>query len=87
MLANELQALAAAAQARPPLADILPTMTMACLLFVGEADARYSAVQDCAKHLANAILLSLPAVDHPAGFMRSDLVLPHVTKFLATVCA
>lgn len=84
VLVNDLQALAAAAQARPSLVDVLPLMTMPCLLFAGKADARYPAVQDCARYLTNATLVSLPGVDHPAGFLRSDLVLPHVMKFLAT---
>jgi pimeloyl-ACP methyl ester carboxylesterase len=85
VLANDLQALAAAAQERPALEDVLPTMAMPCLLLVGEADAQYPAVQECAKHMAHATLISLPGLNHAAGFMRSDLVLPHVTKFLATV--
>jgi hypothetical protein len=54
VLANDLQALAAAAQERPALEDVLPTMAMPCLLLVGEADARYPAVQECAKHLLHA---------------------------------
>jgi len=85
VLANDLQALAAAAQERPALEDVLPTMAMPCLLLVGEADARYPAVLECAKHLAHAAIASLPGLNHTAGFMRSDLVLPHVTKFLGTV--
>jgi len=56
-----------------------------CLLLVGEADARYPAVQECAKHMARATLVSLPGCNHATGFVRSDLVLPHVMRFLATV--
>jgi pimeloyl-ACP methyl ester carboxylesterase len=85
VLANDLQALAAAAKERPALEDVLPTMTMPCLLFVGEADARYPAVLECAKHMAHATLALLPGCNHAAGFLRSDLVLPHVTRFLSTV--
>jgi pimeloyl-ACP methyl ester carboxylesterase len=87
VLANDLQALAAAAQERPALEDVLPTMTMPCLLLVGEADVRYPAVQECTKHMAHATLVSLPGCNHVTGFVRSDLVLPHVTQFLATVRA
>ena len=87
VLANDLQALAAAAQERPALEDVLPTMAMPCLLLVGELDARLSAVQECAKHIAQATLVSLPDLDHVAGFMRSDVVLPHVTRFLGTQLA
>jgi pimeloyl-ACP methyl ester carboxylesterase len=85
VLANDLQALAAAAKERPALEDVLPTMTMPCLLFVGEADARYPAVLECAKHMAHATLALLPGCNHAAGLVRSDLVLPHVTRFLSTV--
>ena len=74
-----------AAQERPALEDVLPTMAMPCLLLVGEADARYPAVRECAKHIAHATLVSLPGCNHVTGFVRSDLVLPHVTQFLATV--
>jgi pimeloyl-ACP methyl ester carboxylesterase len=87
VLANDLQALAAAAQERSSLEDVLPTMTMPCLLLVGEADARYPAVQECAKHLTNVTLVSLPGCDHVTGFVCIDLVLPHVMQFLATVRA
>jgi pimeloyl-ACP methyl ester carboxylesterase len=84
MLANDLQALAASAQDRPALEDVLPTMAMPCLLLVGESDARHPAVQECAKHIADATLVSLPNLDHVGCYVRSDVVLPHVLRFLAT---
>ena len=43
MAQNDLQAIAAAAQDRPSLEDVLPQMTMPCLLFVGEADPAHPA--------------------------------------------
>jgi pimeloyl-ACP methyl ester carboxylesterase len=85
ILANDLQALTAAAQERSSVEEVLPTMPMPCLLFVGEADVRYPAMQVCAKHIAQATLISLPGLNHVATFIRSDLVLPHITRFLATV--
>lgn len=85
VLANDLRALAAAAQERPALEEVLPSMAMPCLLLVGEADARYPAVQECAKQIAHATLVSLPGCNHVSGFGRSDLTLPHVTRFLASV--
>jgi pimeloyl-ACP methyl ester carboxylesterase len=85
VLANDLRALAAAAQARPSLEDVLPTIKVPCLLLVGEADARYRAVQECAKQLPHATLATLPGVDHDAALARSDLVLPHVRSFLGNV--
>lgn len=87
VLDNDLRALAAAAQERPALEDVLSTMTMPCLLLVGEADARHAAVQECARHIALAKFVSLPGLNHATGLMRSDLMLPHVTKFLTTLPA
>jgi pimeloyl-ACP methyl ester carboxylesterase len=85
VLANDLQALAAAAQERPSLDDGPSRMTMPSLLMVGDADARYSAVQECAKRMPDATFVALPGCNHVTGFVRSDLVLPHVTQFLSTV--
>jgi pimeloyl-ACP methyl ester carboxylesterase len=85
VLTNDLRALAAAARERPALDDVLPSIAMPCLLLVGEKDARYPAVQECARHLAHATLTSLPGLKHTDSFVRSDLVLPHITRFLASV--
>jgi hypothetical protein len=35
--------------------------------------------------LGDGTFFSLPECDHVAAFARSDLVLPHVTEFLAKV--
>ena len=85
LLTNDLKALLALTQDRASLADVLPTMLMPCLLFVGETDPRLSQVQECIKHISNVTFFSLSACDHVAAFARSDLVLPHVTTFLAKV--
>ena len=82
ILRNDLQALAAAMHDRDSLEDMLPTMTMPCFLFVGEADPRCPKVQACVKSMPNATFVSIPALNHAQANMRSDLVLPHVTKFL-----
>jgi pimeloyl-ACP methyl ester carboxylesterase len=87
VLDNDLRALAAAAQERPALEDVLSTMTMPCLLLVGEDDARYAAVQECARQIALAKFVSLPGLNHATGLMRSDCMLPPVTKFLTTLPA
>ncbi|MDY7578443.1 alpha/beta fold hydrolase [Herbaspirillum sp. RTI4] len=81
--ANDLQALAAAAQhSRPSMEALLSGMDMPCLLYCGDADARHEAVQRFASSLAQGQFASLPGVSHFAGLMRSDLVLPLVTAFL-----
>ena len=84
-LDNDFRALAAAQQDRPSLEDILPTMTMPCLLYSGEADGIFPQVQACVRHMPNAELVSFPGLNHPEGFYRADAVLPHVMEFLADV--
>lgn len=85
VLANDLRALAAAAQVRPSLEDVLATWTLPCLLYAGQADPRYVAVQACARRLRHATLVTLPGVDHSGGFLRSDLVTPPLMRFLAAL--
>ena len=83
LFANDFQALAAAQQDYPSLEEIIPTMTMPCLLYAGENDATYYAkTQACAQHLPNATFVSLAGLDHIAAFRASTLVLPYVTTFL-----
>jgi pimeloyl-ACP methyl ester carboxylesterase len=66
-------------------AEILPTMTMPCLLFAGEADPIYAENKECIRSMPNVTFFSLPGLGHADALFRSDLVLPHVTQFLATV--
>ncbi len=82
---NDLEALLACAQDRPSLEAVLPTMTMPCLLFVGETDGRYPQVRACEQQMPDVTFFSLPGLAHPEARVRSELVLPHITKFLATV--
>jgi pimeloyl-ACP methyl ester carboxylesterase len=85
MLANDAEALIAASVDRPGLEEILPTLTMPCLLYVGEADPVSQLAARCVGLIPDATLVTLPGLDHLAGMYRSDLVLPHVTAFLASV--
>ena len=74
----------AAAQDRVSLESILPQMSMACCLYVGEAD-RLSPLDDvkaASRLIPGARFFSLPGVDHLQGMVRSDLVLPRVMPFL-----
>jgi pimeloyl-ACP methyl ester carboxylesterase len=82
---NDLQALMVMTQDRPSVAEMLPTMTMPCLLFAGEADPRLAQMRECTANLSNATLFSLPELDHVGTFLASNLVLPHVQAFLAKV--
>lgn len=83
----DFDALLAVAVDRPNLEDVLPTMTMPCLLYVGEQDEVFSQVNQCAKKIPGVHLVTLPGLDHGQAVTRSDLVLPHIRRFLETVDA
>lgn len=86
--ANDVQALIALRTQRlasPGFAEILPKMTIPCLVFAGEADPVYPANKEFAARMPNATFFSLPGLNHPEAYFRSDLVLPHITQFLKTV--
>ena len=88
LLTNDMQALIAVRTQRlasPGFAAILPSMTMPCLLFAGEADPAYPANKEFVTRMPNATFFSLPGLGHSDTLFRSDLVLPHVTRFLRTV--
>ena len=87
MVTNDLQALAAAAQTRLSLEEVLPQMTMPCLLFAGEADPWYPLIQDNARRMPKATVVSFPGLGHADVTRRADLVLPQVTQFLRAVMA
>jgi pimeloyl-ACP methyl ester carboxylesterase len=90
LVQNDVEALVAFRRKRgtfPSHEAILPTMTMPCLLFAGEADPNYAGVKECVQHMPNATCFFLPGLTHAETFFRSDLVLPHLTQFLATVPA
>ena len=88
LLKNDAEALLACRITRiaePGFADILPTMTMPCLLFAGDKDPVYPEVTACIEHMPNVRFFSIPGLGHCETFFRSDLVLPHVTECLAAV--
>jgi pimeloyl-ACP methyl ester carboxylesterase len=65
------------------MAEYLPTLTIPCLLYAGKEDTYpHSRAKACAEIMQNARFLSLPGLNHETAFHRSDMVLPHVIKFL-----
>lgn len=85
MLANDPQALIAATNAprgTDDMGDILPTMTMPCLIYVGEADGFFAGAKECMQHLPNATFVSFPGLDHGQTSRAGHLVVPHVAEFL-----
>ncbi len=60
-------------------------MIMPCLVYVGDEDTFYEPAKECARHLPNASFVVLPDCNHVEALLRSDVVLPHVMTFWATV--
>jgi pimeloyl-ACP methyl ester carboxylesterase len=60
-------------------------MTMPCLLFAGEADPVCEENRRCIRSMPNVTFFSLPTLGHVDALVRSDLVVPHIKQFLATV--
>jgi pimeloyl-ACP methyl ester carboxylesterase len=85
VLENDLHALAAAAQERPSLEDVLAKVEMPCLLFVGEADSRLQAVRECAALIKNAIFESFPDLSHVGCYWSGETVARSVSRFLLGV--
>lgn len=88
LLSNDITALIALRTARLASAgfvEVLPEMMMPSLVFAGEADPVYRANKEFVVRMPNATFFSLPGLGHAETYFRSDLVLPHVTRFLRTV--
>ena len=85
LLTADLEAFLAMTQDRPSLEAALPTMPMPCCLYVGEQDPVYPAVKACRQQIPQVTFVSLPGLTHAQAFIRSDLVLPEVIKFLHAV--
>lgn len=83
--ANDLEALHALTQDRPDNSDIIPTLTMPCLVFAGEEDTMYEDIKRSAEQLPNAEFLSLPGLNHGQAVRFSQDSLPRVKSFLARV--
>jgi pimeloyl-ACP methyl ester carboxylesterase len=75
---------AAAAEHHGFMAELL-CLTIPCLLFAGDAAPEHAGMALAARQMARTTFVSLSDATHAEGFSRADLVLPHVTQFLATV--
>ena len=64
---------------------ILSASSLPILVYVGEEDEYYARVKEVATWIpeSNLTFFSLPGLEHWSGFYRSDLVIPHVRKFLS----
>jgi hypothetical protein len=85
LLTNDVEALDAARVDSLGFADVLPTMTMPCLLYAGSADPAYAVIQATVAEMPNVESFTLNGLGHAEGLLRSDLVLPKVREFLRSV--
>jgi pimeloyl-ACP methyl ester carboxylesterase len=67
----------------PKAEEVLPRVTIPCLIYVGETDPWYQKAKECAGLIPNATFFYLLGLGHVETFGLSDLVLPHIKKFLA----
>jgi pimeloyl-ACP methyl ester carboxylesterase len=65
--------------------DLLPSITVPCLLYAGERDPMHDGVKEAAKHIQNASFVSIPGLMHTETFVHSDFILPYVKRFLSSV--
>jgi pimeloyl-ACP methyl ester carboxylesterase len=65
--------------------DVLPTMTMPCLVYVGEDDPRLDAITRAAALMPNVTFFTLPGRDHSGTHQDVDAVVAHAVPFLAGV--
>ena len=84
-IANDVVAMDACRVDSLGFANILPRMTMPCLIYAGSADPIYPVVEATVAEMPNVSFFTLPDLGHAEGFLRSDLVLPRVIEFLGSV--
>jgi len=79
---GDLEAYLAMAQDRTSIETVLPEIEMPCCLYAGEADPVFAEVKSASKSISSVNFFSLPGLTHLQTFVRADLVLPRVSKFL-----
>jgi pimeloyl-ACP methyl ester carboxylesterase len=86
LLRNDIKACMALTRKRresPSFEEVLPTMTMPCLLYAGDADKVYAAVKQCSVLIPRATFVSFPGLNHVATLFHVELVVSEIRKFLA----
>jgi pimeloyl-ACP methyl ester carboxylesterase len=69
--------------AGPKVEEILPLIKTPCLIYAGENDPILDAARECARRIPGAIFVSFPGLNHLQRFEHSEVVMPHIKKFLA----
>jgi hypothetical protein len=63
-------------------ADVVGKIAVPVLCYAGTADPIHEPARQSAAQIRGAKFVSLPGLDHIAAGCRSDLILPHVERFL-----
>ena len=58
------------------------SISVPCLLYAGTADAIHDSARESGSQIAKCQFISLPELNHPQAWVRSNLVLPEVQQFL-----
>jgi pimeloyl-ACP methyl ester carboxylesterase len=66
----------------PNFEDVLPTMTMPSLVYVGEDDPRFASISDAVALMPNVTFFTLPARDHSATHRDAPAVIAQAVPFL-----
>jgi pimeloyl-ACP methyl ester carboxylesterase len=85
LVANDSEALIAQRLQRKALEGfdaLLPTLSIPCLLMVGEADATYASVHACSRMIPNVTFVSIPSRGHMGSFLHRAEVVAHLRQFL-----
>jgi pimeloyl-ACP methyl ester carboxylesterase len=85
LVSNDPEALIAQRiQRKNPLGfdDILPTLSIPCLLMVGEADAAYGRVKTCSRLIRDVTFISFPGLGHTGSFLNRAELVQHIRQFL-----
>lgn len=71
----------------PNFEDVLPTMTMPTLVYVGEDDPRFPAIIRAAAMIPNVTFFTLPERDHSATHRDVNAIVAHALPFLESLKA
>jgi pimeloyl-ACP methyl ester carboxylesterase len=65
--------------------DQLPNVTLPTLIYCGTNDERIDGARQASEMMPNARFVALEGANHMQAFSQSELVLPHIRSFLASV--
>jgi hypothetical protein len=79
----DIRALSAELRApRASLESVPPSMTMPCLLYIGQSEWAHDQARKDSQRIPQGQFASFPDFNHFDTWARSDVVLPHVLAFL-----